>query len=48
MLLRGAPDNARPQQVSLLIMGQVLAWNLCGHSLRVWGTLASQSWHLQR
>ena len=40
------PDNARPQQIPLLIMRQLVHENVCTHGLRIWGAFACQGWHL--
>ena len=40
------PDNARPQQITLLIMRQIVQRNVCAQGLRVWGAFACQGRHL--
>ena len=41
------PDNARPQQIALIITRQILQQNVCAHGLRIWGAFACQGRHLR-
>ena len=40
------PDDARPQQIPLLIVRQIVQRDVCAHGLGIWGAFAGQSRYL--